>query len=69
MGRPALVVGGVEDSERVIEHGDDFQNRDDSGASEHGVCQCSFTVLLPKTLKSADELARGDRTGATVSST
>ena len=36
----------------------DVQIRDDSGASEHGVCQCSFRIWLPKVPKSAEELAQ-----------
>ena len=36
----------------------DVHIRDDSGASEHGVCECSFTIWLPRVSKSAEEFAQ-----------
>ena len=35
----------------------DIQIRDDSGTSEHGVCQCSFRIWLQKVPKSTAKLA------------
>ena len=35
----------------------DIQIRDDSGTSEHGVCQCSFRIRLPRVPKSEAQLA------------
>ena len=58
----ALIENVSEVREVTSAHGPryvaDVQIRDDSGASEHGVCQCSFRIWLPRVPKSADELAQ-----------
>ena len=58
----ALIESVSEVREATTAHGPryvvDVQIRDDSGASEHGVCQCSFRIWLPRVRKSADELAQ-----------
>ena len=58
----ALVENVSEVREVTSAHGRryvaDVQIRDDSGASEQGVCQCSFRIWLPRVPKSAEELAQ-----------
>ena len=58
----ALIENVSEVREATSAHGQryvaDVQIRDDSGASEHGVCQWCFRIWLPRVPKSADELAQ-----------
>ena len=57
----ALIENVSEVREVTTAHGPryvaDVQIRDDSGASEHGACQCSFTSWLPMMPNCAEQLA------------